>query len=74
SSWERTLHRQRTNRGEQVKTPMQMAHVLEQTGIENRLLEAGGQSAYGFDGGATAKERWLAFKSIQDGNFWTDYP
>ncbi|MFD2426507.1 hypothetical protein [Ralstonia solanacearum] len=53
---------------------MQMAHVLEQTGIENLLLEAGGQSAYGFDGGATAKERWLAFKSIQEGNFWTDYP
>ncbi|MBT1539747.1 ankyrin repeat domain-containing protein [Ralstonia solanacearum] len=56
------------------ETPMQMAHVLEQTGIENLLLEAGGQSAYGFDGGATAKERWLAFKSIQEGNFWTDYP
>ncbi|WP_459204319.1 ankyrin repeat domain-containing protein (plasmid) [Ralstonia pseudosolanacearum] len=54
------------------ETPMQMAHILGQAGIENLLLEAGGQSAYGFDGGATAKERWLAFKSIQEGNFWTD--
>ncbi|QUP52447.1 ankyrin repeat domain-containing protein [Ralstonia syzygii] len=54
------------------ETPTQMAHVLGQADIENLLLEAGGQSAYGFDGGTTARERWLAFKSIQEGNFWTD--
>ncbi|AXV81374.1 hypothetical protein CJO92_07275 [Ralstonia solanacearum] len=54
------------------ETPTQMAHILWQTDIENLLLEAGGQSAYGFDGDVTARERWLAFKSIQEGNFWTD--
>ncbi|MHA6880879.1 ankyrin repeat domain-containing protein [Ralstonia pseudosolanacearum] len=54
------------------ETPAKMANVLGQTDIENLLLEAGWQSAYGFDGDATARERWLAFKSIQKGNFWTD--
>lgn len=48
------------------ETPVQLAHVLGQADIENLLLGAGGQSAYGFDGGTTARERWLAFKSIQE--------
>ncbi|AST29176.1 ankyrin repeat domain-containing protein [Ralstonia pseudosolanacearum] len=54
------------------ETPTQMAHVLEQADIESLLLEAGGQSTYAFDGGTTARDRWLAFKSIQQGNFWAD--
>lgn len=54
------------------ETPVQMAYILAQAKIEDLLSEASGQSAYGFDGAETARERWLAFKSIQEGNFWVD--
>jgi ankyrin repeat protein len=53
------------------ETPAQMAHVLADADIENLLLdERSGQSAYGFDVVTTAKDRWLEFKFIQQGNFW----
>jgi ankyrin repeat protein len=51
------------------ETPAQMAYLMENTDIESLLLELSGQSASGFDGGTTAKKRWLEFKSIQQGNF-----
>ena len=54
------------------ETPVQMAYILAQAKIEDLLSEASGQSAYGFDGAETARDRWLAFKSIQEGNFWVD--
>jgi ankyrin repeat protein len=54
------------------ETPVQMAYLLGNTDIESLLLELSGQPAYGFDGGTTAKDRWLEFKSIQQENFWTD--
>ncbi len=51
------------------ETPAQMAHQLEYANIESLLLERSGGSAYGFDSGTTAKNRWLKFKSIQQKNF-----
>lgn len=57
---------------EYCETPAQMAHLLGYADIESLLLKWSGESAYGFDGGSTAKDRWLEFKSIQQGNFWTD--
>lgn len=54
------------------ETPAQMARVLGYAEIECLLLGRGGRPAYGFDGGSTARNRWLEFKSIQQGNFWTD--
>lgn len=54
------------------ETPAQMAHVLGYTEMESLLLSRGGQPAYGFDDEPTAKNRWLEFKSIQQGNFWVD--
>jgi ankyrin repeat protein len=54
------------------ETPEQMAHVLALPEIENILATMGVKSVYSFDGGPSARERWLEFKRIQQGNFWTD--
>lgn len=54
------------------ETPAQMAHILGYADVECLLLEQSGESAFGFDSGTTAKDRWLEFQSMQKGNFWTD--
>lgn len=54
------------------ETPAQMANVLGYAEMESLLSGRGNRPAYGFDGGPAAKKRWLEFKSIQQGNFWTD--
>lgn len=54
------------------ETPAQMAHQLRLANIENQLRERSCEPAYGHDGGTTAKNRWLEFKSIQQDNFWVD--
>jgi uncharacterized protein len=54
------------------ETPAHMSHLLGHSEIEGLLWSLSGQHVYGFDGAATAKERWLEFKSIQQGNFWVD--
>lgn len=54
------------------ESPVQMAHLMGQTDIEKVLIELGSVPVFGFDGGSTAKERWIEFKSIQEQNFWSD--
>jgi uncharacterized protein len=54
------------------ETPAQMAHMLGRTDIGSLLSEASGQSVFGSDGGTAARQRWLEFRSIQEGNFWTE--
>lgn len=54
------------------ETPAQMAHVLGLTDIVGLFAEVTGNSTFGFDGGSTARERWLEFKSIQQSNFSID--
>ena len=54
------------------ETPAQMAHILGEVKLEQMLLHIAGQTFFSYDGGPTARERWLAFRSIQQANFWSD--
>lgn len=61
-----------SHENEYGETPGQMAHVLGYGDMESLLLDRSGQLAYGFDDSPAAKNRWLEFKSIQQGSFWVD--
>ncbi|MCW7542077.1 ankyrin repeat domain-containing protein [Aquabacterium sp. A7-Y] len=51
------------------ETPAQMARIMGFNNIENILCNFGCIPIGSFDGGEVAKQRWLEFKSIQEGNF-----
>ena len=59
------------NENEFGETPAQMAHSLNEAALEEVLLCIAGQTAASYDGGQTARQRWLDFRSIQQANFWS---
>lgn len=51
------------------ETPAQMAHIVSEPEMEELFLHIAGNIGSGYDGGITARQRWLEFKSMQRENF-----